>query len=64
MEPEKRPNGSSAIKVLGGRMYLDSPTQSHGVSIKADQRDGHLNIVVEADESVLGCTVNVNGREL
>lgn len=63
-EPERKPNMGNAIRILSGKLYLDSPTQTHGVSVAARiDGDGWLAIEVGADDSVKGWTLAYNGQD-
>lgn len=62
--PHSDPNESNKVRVLGGGIYLDSPTHTHGVSVKAKQDEGWLKIDVEADESIIGWALTFNGRDI
>ena len=63
-QPERKPNAGNPIRVLGSGIYLDSPTHTHGVAIRARQDDGWLHITIDTDESIKGWALTYNGRDI
>jgi hypothetical protein len=57
------------VRVTGSALYLDSPAAAHGVTVWARTApkgvpapDGWLHVEIEADESIVGYAVELNGR--
>ncbi len=62
---------SRKIFVLASSLCLDSPAAANGVKVSARVApkgahlpDGWLHVEIEADESIIGYAVTVNGRDL